>query len=171
MAPRREDGTYYPLVDFEAMLGWGGDTADALHWWGMGIDTQRGDVTDKRQYYKLKFVNYDEDESTRVQQFRVQTPDGDVDVVGATIRHWNENKAGTAHVRLRVNVELQQYVAMWFNGQKFNLSGISGPNDGYVGGSSGYFDEGMNFSVDLLNRYATPGAAAVHVDYVRGAYQ
>jgi len=172
MLPRNEDGSYVRVVEFEAIVGWASNNADHPGGLWFGIDTQRGDITDRRQYYKIKFVNYDEDTDQRVQQFRVASDEGDVNIPGATLRHWNEAKAGSFHVRYQVDIQAQQYIAFWLNGEKFDLGGREQPGDTYVGegvNNSGYFDEGLNFSFDLINRYDSPEPAMVHVDYARGS--
>lgn len=167
MLPRDELGAYRGIVEFEVMLGWASDDPDHPAWWGVGIDTQRGDIGTRRQYYQLHFVNFDEDTQERVQQFRVLTSAGEVDVPGMKLRHWNEAKAGSLHLRLRVDILAERYVAAWLNGQYFDLSGFAGPNDTYVGEQSGWFDEGLNFSVDLTNRYDVSLPAMLHLDYAR----
>lgn len=178
--PMNENGSFYPLIESEYFYGWSANDLNNPSIIQFGLDTQRPDTTDHRNYYKIRFENYDQTIDARTGKFKLfrrnpSTGVGEyIDIPGANnFSYFNEAKAGFFHIRFIVNIVTEKYVSMWVNGRLFDLSAYQCGYDVYVNNGGGTYDYGMNFSLDLLNRLNTPAGvkrnSKLFVPYARGS--
>ncbi len=172
--PKKDDGSYVPLIESEYWFGWNSANANNPSFVQFGLDTQRPDIKSYRNYFKVRFEMYDDTNSKRSGVFKLATTDGYVNVINNDqYLYWNESKAGFFNVRFTVDIQTGKYVKLIVNGKEYDISSYTCLQDGYVGGDGGVstFDEGMNFSVDLFNRLNTADEkqTKLYIGYAKGS--
>lgn len=172
--PKQSDGSYIPIIESEYWFGWSSQNANNPSFIQFGLDTQVPTIKTYRNYFKVRFEVYDDENSQRSGVFKVATDEGYVNVIGSDqYLYWNEAKAGFFNVRFTVNISTGYYDKLYVNGKEYDISQYVCMQDVYVGGDGGEatFDEGMNFSVDLFNRLNTTDSkqAKLYIGYAKGS--
>lgn len=163
---RAKEGILY----FDLWFSWGSayppNTPRVLQF---GIDTQ---TTTDRNFWKWRFVNFDEATNTRVRKWVVSsgTADTYIDIPGASGASvdvpYNENKQNYCYVKFGLDMVKNRYHSFQIYDQVFDLTTLGAPPTDYF---TNLFDHGLNFIVDIYNRNSTPNSQAwMTIDRARG---